>query len=334
MEVVYHRDPNLNFGDDLNEVLWRHVLPQKVLASEKLVLIGIGSILNEEHVGRYAHDKRQVVVLGSGTAYGEPPRDVSRWLIKAVRGPLTAGLLGRPETSVTDGAALLAAAPQLIGPARERSKILFVPHHRSLNASRWEEIARASGLDYLSPQTTVADVLAKFAEARLVVTEAMHGAIVADTLRIPWIPAVASPAIDEFKWRDWTRSLELPFRPLPLSASSSRELVQHQRLAQRYRAAGVDGHQRLEAVTEPEAYAAFLARRTAATRNGERSLATRGVDVLKRGMLGLFEGSVAQRSVDALGEAARAEPILSDERVFRDRLNRLQEAAGSLEALA
>lgn len=334
MQVVFYRAPKGNFGDDLNEVLWRHVLPKKVLGSDRLVLIGIGSILNNNHVGQYVADRRHVVVLGSGTAYGAPPSDLSRWLVKAVRGPITAALIGRPEASVTDGAALLALAPQLIGPARDRRKVLFIPHHGSLAFGRWSEVAAKCGFDFVSPQLSVPEVLAKFAEAKLVVTEAMHGAIIADTLRIPWVPAIASPAIDEFKWRDWTRSLELSFMPRRLLPSSARETVWHHRLRRRYQAAGVDGFDRLELVDHSQGYADHLEAREAVFRNGKRSLVARGSDLSRRGVLAMFEDAILQRSADALGAAARATPFLSDDKIFRDRLNRLQEAAGSLEALA
>ena len=38
----------------------------------------------------------------------------------------------------------------------------------------------------------------------------MHGAIVADALRVPWIPARLYGHFMEFKWRDWTESIEVP----------------------------------------------------------------------------------------------------------------------------
>ena len=40
----------------------------------------------------------------------------------------------------------------------------------------------------------------------------MHGAIVADTLRVPWIPVRTNPKILPFKWLDWCQSVKLPYR--------------------------------------------------------------------------------------------------------------------------
>jgi succinoglycan biosynthesis protein ExoV len=53
-----------------------------------------------------------------------------------------------------------------------------------------------------------------------VLTEAMHGAIVADTLRVPFVPLVSSREISSFKWMDWTLSMDLPYRPIRLPAST------------------------------------------------------------------------------------------------------------------
>ena len=50
MEVIYHHDPHRNFGDDLNAVLWRHILPPRVLDSDRIVLVGIGSIILDRAV--------------------------------------------------------------------------------------------------------------------------------------------------------------------------------------------------------------------------------------------------------------------------------------------
>ena len=44
----------------------------------------------------------------------------------------------------------------------------------------------------------------------------MHGAIVADALRIPWIPLKVMPDLLEFKWQDWCMSINVPYKPYTL----------------------------------------------------------------------------------------------------------------------
>lgn len=52
----------------------------------------------------------------------------------------------------------------------------------------------------------------------------MHGAILADTLRIRWVPLLPIVPEHRLKWTDWTRSVRLPYEPVPMVPSSMREL--------------------------------------------------------------------------------------------------------------
>ena len=124
-----------------------------------------------------------------------------------------------------------------------------MPHHRSIRLSPWAEIAKEAGLTFVSPQQPVADVLAAFGRAKLVVTEAMHGAIVADTLRIPWIPVVVSPMIDEFKWRDWALSMDVPYAPVQVAAGAARDRRRYAKARRLLDDAGLAGHQVLAGAT-------------------------------------------------------------------------------------
>ncbi len=52
----------------------------------------------------------------------------------------------------------------------------------------------------------------------------MHGAIVADALRVPWLSVSSGPQINRFKWRDWCDSLALDYTPaamLPIYSLAS-----------------------------------------------------------------------------------------------------------------
>src|SRR5690606_12799670 len=55
----------------------------------------------------------------------------------------------------------------------------------------------------------------ELSSAERLVTEAMHGAIIADVMRIPWVRIVChsayheGPTVSEFKWQDWMQSLRV-----------------------------------------------------------------------------------------------------------------------------
>jgi succinoglycan biosynthesis protein ExoV len=229
MEVLYYRDPTgkLNFGDDLNEVIWRELLPKHLFRDDDVRLLGIGSILNADFVPLSRTRGKRMFVLGSGAGYFALPPGWENWTILAVRGPLTAELVGQPEVAATDSAALLSLLPQIVRLAPERNATLLIPHHSSAAYGQWEKVAAAAGMTLLDPRWPVPVVMEHFSRAKLVVTEAMHGAIVADTLRIPWIPITVAPDTLPFKWRDWTLSLNLPYEPILVSASSGWEMLHH-----------------------------------------------------------------------------------------------------------
>jgi succinoglycan biosynthesis protein ExoV len=229
MEVFYYRDPTgkLNFGDDLNEVIWRELLPKHLFKDDNVRLLGIGSIFNADFVPLSRTRGKRMFVLGSGAGYFALPPGWEHWTILAVRGPLTAELVGQPKVAATDSAALLSVLPQIVRLAPERNATLFIPHHSSADYGQWDKVAAAAGMTLLDPRWPVPVVMEHFSRAKLVVTEAMHGAIVADTLRIPWIPITIAPDTLPFKWRDWTLSLDLPYEPITVSASSGWEMLHH-----------------------------------------------------------------------------------------------------------
>jgi succinoglycan biosynthesis protein ExoV len=234
MEVLFYRDPTgkLNFGDDLNEVIWRELLPKHLFKEDDVFLMGIGSIFNADFAPVSRTRGKRMFVLGSGAGYFALPPGWENWKILAVRGPLTAELIGKPEVAATDSAALLSVLPQVVRLAPERHATLLIPHHSSAAYGQWEKVAAAAGMTLLDPRWPVPIVMEHFSRAKLVVTEAMHGAIVADALRIPWIPITIAPDTLPFKWRDWTLSLGLPYEPVLVPASAGWEMLHHRALRQ------------------------------------------------------------------------------------------------------
>jgi len=228
MEVLYCKDCGCgNFGDDLNGVIWKAILPQAVFDVNGIALLGIGTVFNSRTAAIGKTRNLKVFVLSSGAGYFSLPEGWQDWSILAVRGPLTAQLIGRPELAATDGAALLATMPL---PKAERELTLFMPHFRSLQFGQWESICEAAGVTFVSPKWEISRILELFSRARLVLAEAMHAAIVADAMRIPWIPMLSGPDSHSFKWRDWTLSLSLPYEPVHLPKPSIGDRVRSSKL--------------------------------------------------------------------------------------------------------
>lgn len=325
MEIFYFRLRSGNFGDDLNAWIWEAVVPGITSMPSSHTLCGIGTLLSDLMPRRH-----RWLVVGSGTGYSPPP-DLGRgeWHFASVRGPLTARVLGLPsETAVTDSAILLAAVPDGSGqplPESQRQGVVFVPHWKQLRFGRWQEACAAAGVEFLSPQQESRQVLARLRAARLVLADAMHAAICADTLRVPWVPLSISSENHSFKWLDWTASMQVPYHPRELPPSSFLERLQSQLSL----LAGT--HYRLQDASVDAAlafHAETLRRRSSLWTALRRRVVLYGLVAL-RVVLRLPGLSRWHRSLDArqfakavaaLQEAAQAQPCLSEPAVFEARL--------------
>jgi succinoglycan biosynthesis protein ExoV len=157
-----------------------------------------------------------LVVFGSGVGYNGPPRWDDTWVVYCVRGPLSADALGLPpDAAVTDPGALIARVGARGTAATSRTARAFMPHWQS-QPDDWKRVCDDIGMPFIDPRWPTDTVLDALRRTDLLVTEAMHGAIVADALRIPWIPVRTHAHINSFKWEDWCRSLELEYGPSTL----------------------------------------------------------------------------------------------------------------------
>ncbi|MBI4602763.1 MAG: polysaccharide pyruvyl transferase [Planctomycetes bacterium] len=208
MRLYYYKDPHGNLGDDLNPWLWPRLLPGLFDDDPRQLFVGIGTLLTSE-VPR----EGLKVVFGSGAWCGRPlPQIDSRWRIYCVRGPLTADLLGLDRALVATDAAALVRAVELPRPTK-RHDVAYMPHHFSAQLGGWKELCGELGIHYIDPAAGVDATLDEVLATETLVTEAMHGAIVADALRVPWIAVKAYPHILDFKWVDWCRSLRIEHGP-------------------------------------------------------------------------------------------------------------------------
>lgn len=331
MRIIQYEGPNGNFGDDLNHVLWKALLPPACFEADDAVLLGIGSIFRDDFLSPEATADKRVFVLGSGAGTGPLPTRWPNpdWSILAVRGPLTGQLIGRPDLAVTDSAALLTVADSLLPRRKNTGEVLFVPHYNSVKFSRWEEVCKLTGLTWVDPHWGPERILSIMGRSRLIVTEAMHGAIVADTLRIPWIPVVCSPGVLPFKWSDWTKSLGLTYQPHVLPPSSGWEALKHFkiRVSDRMHARREIAPDRDDLFIE-DFYRRFGGVAAEALQN-KRPLKKSAVDAIQKATTAV-DPIFVDRAAKRLLEISQKTPLLSEDNVFKDRVERLQTALEQL----
>jgi succinoglycan biosynthesis protein ExoV len=224
LKIFYYKSAHGNFGDDLNSWFWDALLPGFFDNNEDVRVSGIGTIITSA-----MPDANRWIVFSSGVGYGYPPTNFNSksWETICVRGPLSAKILGLPDDKyITDGAALLNTLTEFKPlPESERHGTIFVPHHHALVTGRWENVCKQAGVEFVNPQWDSKIVIQKIRNAKLVLADAMHAAIIADAMRVPWVPLITSSQINTFKWLDWTQTINLPYSPMVLGSSSLREYM-------------------------------------------------------------------------------------------------------------
>jgi hypothetical protein len=217
MKLTYFTGTTPNFGDALNPWLWPRLLPAGFLdTDESELFLGIGSILWDH----YPKTARKIV-MGSGFGgYAAAPNvHDGTWEVAFVRGPRTAAYLELPpEKAICDSAVLLRAVK--LPPPAENIGVAFMPHYHSFSRADWEKVCRRAGIRLIDPRDPVEKVLSEIQGARMLITEAMHGAIVADALRTPWLATLPIHAEKQGKWLDWSESLGIDLRRHPLQPAS------------------------------------------------------------------------------------------------------------------
>ena len=206
-----------NFGDELNSWIWNGLVSDDLLspANRDVVIVGIGTIID-----RSIPDAPRRIILGSGAGYARLPeiKDDGSWSVDFVRGPLTAALLGGAR-HLTDPAILVARHFKTVPPS-QRKDVIYVPHYLFARNSDMPEVCRRAGYRYVLPSMESRAMVETIAGAKLVLAESMHAAIVADAMRVPWVPMATTPEISSFKWTDFTSSLGLPYEPIFVSQKS------------------------------------------------------------------------------------------------------------------
>lgn len=221
MKLWFYRGSTPNFGDEINTLIWPRVMGPDFFDNEASKLfLGIGSIIFDFH-------PRDALKIVAGAGFGGytacPDVTGGDWDVHFVRGPRTAAKLGLPASAAIADSAILIRTLGLPRPERGRGPA-FMPHMDSLRRGAWREACALAGIDFIDPSGPVDHVLSQLAQADVVVTEAMHGAIVADALRVPWVAVLPIHPRHHMKWLDWAEALGIDLDRHPPAPSSTREL--------------------------------------------------------------------------------------------------------------
>jgi len=227
LELYYCITTTGNFGDDINEWIWKKLLPDCWEKKDDTTFIAIGTILDV-----CIPDTKNKVVFGSGVGYKAIP-DISNedpdnnWDIVCVRGPITAEILGIDKSKSVTDSAIVARLLFDIVPYNKRKNIAFMPHISSRFNGVWKDVCDHLGIEYLDPTLGTKMLIRKISSSEIVIADAMHAAVVADTMRVPWIPVVTSVEINIIKWLDWTKSMSVNYRPYYLPQSCLYEWIKN-----------------------------------------------------------------------------------------------------------
>ena len=214
----YRKHPN--FGDALNDYLWPRFIntPLETEPGSHEVFVGIGTLLNER-----LPTSGTLHIFGSGLGYGTVPAEaIARWTVHFVRGPLTAASLNLdPKLAISDPGILLHRTEDL-NPKKDID-CAFMPHH-ALFSERMRQLCEQAGVHFIHPEAPCESVIDQIGRSRKLICSAMHGAITAEALRVPWLPVITNRQMLLSKWHDWSASIqsEIRFHKLPTIWSHAR----------------------------------------------------------------------------------------------------------------
>jgi len=338
MKLFYYKVPEGNFGDDLNAWLWEELAPGIWDDTSEVAVSGIGTILGDQ-----MPPSPRWIVMGSGAGYTSASQDFTadQFNILCVRGPLTAMALGLPlEKAVTDSAMLIALLPQY-RPLEEdkRSGTVFMPHHTKIrHFHRWKAACEEAGIGFLDPTADSKQLLERIRSAKLVLADAMHAAITADAMRVPWLPIIISQHTNSFKWLDWTLSMNLRYEPVRLATSSLAEELQFKvstalGYGNTFSDLSVAGARKYFIRLEPPAQNQSKGGLKATLKKSAGALKTLSHIGFVRRFYEKLDGRHFAQTVDSLRRAALMKPMLSDDVTFQRRKNQMAQHLEALKAL-
>jgi hypothetical protein len=197
-----------NFGDDINPALFGLLAgrPMRLRTDRSQPhFLGMGSILEKATA--------QSVVLGSGFLR-KPAASVDKSpKLVAVRGKLSRDALGVGE-EVLLGDPMVLLGQVFRPPSEKRHALGLVPHVSEVTSLR--RIC-PKGVKVIDPADSPWKVIEEIASCERIMSQSLHGLIVADALDTPnlWLAPSVSMAGGEFKFLDYFSTLDARKRPHP-----------------------------------------------------------------------------------------------------------------------
>ena len=205
-----------NFGDLLSKAVVEFMSgkPATWAGPAEADLCAVGSLfgLIQKRLaqrGRSA-DRQKLVVWGSGCMKPEPRELLRDMMVVAVRGPITATLMGL-GSEIPMGDPGLFAVDLLDSPPEKNDVVGIVPHHELTEDPRLQDLLeRESALRLIDVRTKDAiAVVQQIASCKFIVSSSLHGLIVADSLGIPneWLDPAGNHQCPELKFHDYAASV-------------------------------------------------------------------------------------------------------------------------------
>jgi succinoglycan biosynthesis protein ExoV len=219
MKIEYFQHQQGNFGDELNPYLWNKLFPNLIKQTDDLHFYGIGTILDQR-----ISQQGKAIIFGSGIRKLEFSFNNYRNLdIRFVRGPISANILSKFDAKYIADPAYFLPIAYPSKPLEKKYKVSFMPHYASMKIfPNLEQICRKYEINFISPFAPIEEVTEAIGSSSYVYAEAMHGAITADALRIPWRRVMLASylhetsIVSELKWNDWMQSVGVKNIPLKI----------------------------------------------------------------------------------------------------------------------
>jgi hypothetical protein len=208
-----------NFGDLLTPaILLRYGFAPEISKDPGAAhLVSTGSLL------QWVPENFAGIILGTGLI-ADTPRRFPAATVLAVRGALTARLIGAPDDVVLADPGLLASTFFKRPPAKKHV-LGLIPHYVDIDNPVVSALARIHPREIKvidvrrEPEAVFRDVAA----CESILSSSLHGLITADSFRIPSAWAGLSDKVigDGFKFRDYFSSLGIRHEPCRLGGSES-----------------------------------------------------------------------------------------------------------------